>query len=48
MRQKTGMRGEYAIYKIKNADIGQKKRRKKNLFVFSQTLLCLKPFEDVQ
>ena len=24
------------------------KRPKKNLFVFSQTLLCLKPFEDVQ
>lgn len=32
--KKTGMRGEYAIYKIKNADIGQKNAGKRICLFF--------------
>lgn len=45
---KRPRRGQICDLEDKKREKKAVKRTKKNLFDFSQTLLCLKPFEDVQ
>ena len=47
-RQKDRDAGRICDLEDKKREKKAVKCPKKNLFVFSQTLLCLKPFEDVQ